>query len=87
MTADILVHPKHVNLGLFEHGYHLVVADNLAFIFGILEVVRFDVFPQLLDHLRSRQLSIYCQSGFRLLQISIDVCIPVFLQQALTVYR
>ena len=45
VMTDFLVHLEHVDLGLFEDGLHLLVAANLSFIAGILEVVSLDVFP------------------------------------------
>jgi hypothetical protein len=32
---------------------HLVIANNLTLVLGVLKVVRFDVLPELLDHLGS----------------------------------
>lgn len=53
MTTDILVHPKHVNPCLFKDCLHLVVANDLTFVVRVLKVICFDVFPELLDDLRS----------------------------------
>lgn len=36
MVADLLVHAEHVNLGLLENCQHLLVADNLSLVAGIL---------------------------------------------------
>jgi hypothetical protein len=56
VVSNILVHPEHVHPGLLEDCLHLFVAYNLAFVLGILKIVCFDVFPELLDNLRSGQL-------------------------------
>lgn len=45
MASDILVHAEHVDLGLLEHGLHLLVAADLALVCGILEIVGLDVLP------------------------------------------
>jgi hypothetical protein len=59
VAADILVHLEHVHLGLLEDCMHLVVAYDLSFVLWVLEIVGFDVFPKLLDHLRPGQLLMY----------------------------
>jgi len=51
-----LVHGEHMNLILFEHQLHLLVAPDLAFIVRVLQVARFDVLPYLLDCLGAREL-------------------------------
>jgi hypothetical protein len=56
MIANLLVHLKHVNSGLFKHSVHLFVAANLALVIGVLQVIAFDVLPKLLDDLWARQL-------------------------------
>lgn len=53
-----LVHGKHVYLILFEYGVHPLVASDLTLIFWDLQVPLFDVLPDFLDHLRSRELAI-----------------------------
>lgn len=58
MATDILVHPKHVNSCLFEDCLHLLVANDLTFVVRVLKVICFDVFPELLDNLRSRELEL-----------------------------
>lgn len=45
MASNILVHPEHVNLGLLEHGHHLLVTADLALVFGILKIIGLDVLP------------------------------------------
>lgn len=56
VVSNILVHPEHVHPGLLEDCQHLFVTYNLALVLGILKIVCFDMFPKLLDHLRSGQL-------------------------------
>lgn len=56
MAANQLVHLEHVDRVLLKHLAHPVVTDNLALVAGILQVVRLDVLPELLDNLGSGQL-------------------------------
>lgn len=56
MASNVLVHTEHIDLGLLEYGHHLLVTADLAFVFGILKVICFDVLPQLLDNLRAGKL-------------------------------
>ena len=56
VAPDQLVHLEHVDLGLLEHGRHLVVAEDLALVLWVLELVALDVFPELLDDLRAGEL-------------------------------
>lgn len=56
MITDFLVHLEHIHLGLLEYRVHPIVADNLSLVARVLQVVAFDVFPQLLYHLGPRQL-------------------------------
>lgn len=56
MAAEQLVHLKHVDAAALKHRVHLVVADNLSLVAGILKLVGLDVFPELFDHLRPGQL-------------------------------
>lgn len=51
-----LVHRKHMNAVRLEYGAQRAVAANLALIVRVLEVVRLDVLPDLLDGLRAREL-------------------------------
>lgn len=51
-----LVHRKHMYLILLENRLHLVIAINLALVGWILQVSRLDMSPNLLNHLRSREL-------------------------------
>ena len=53
MAPEKLVHGEHVDLILLEDGVELVVAENLALVGGVLELVALDVFPELLDDLRA----------------------------------
>ena len=53
MAPEQLVHGEHVYLILLEDGVELVVAQNLALVGGVLELVALDVFPELLDDLRA----------------------------------
>lgn len=56
VVADQLVHLEHVDLVLFEHSLHHVVAKNLALVIRVLEIVGLDMLPQLLDDLRAGKL-------------------------------
>lgn len=56
MVAHKLVHLEHVHLSLLEHSLHLIVTQYLPLVVRVLEVIALDVLPQLLHHLRSRQL-------------------------------
>ena len=56
MIAQDLVHGEHVHSILLEDGTEGVVASNLSLVFGILEVMLFEVGPQSLDRLRPREL-------------------------------
>lgn len=56
MAAEQLVHLKHVDAATLKHGVHLVVADNLSFVTGILKLIGLYMFPELLDHLGPGQL-------------------------------
>lgn len=51
LAAEELVHREHVDGGLLENSLHLVIAAYLALVGGLLQVVRFDMLPQLLDDL------------------------------------
>lgn len=63
MVANQLVHLEHVDRVLLEHFAHSIVTDNLAFVAGVLQIVRLDVFPELLDNLGSGQLDAHDQYG------------------------
>lgn len=63
MVSNVLVHSKHVHLGLLENGLHLFVAQDLALVLGVLKLICFDVFPQLLDHLWARKLDMFALAG------------------------
>lgn len=56
MASNLLVHPEHVDASLLENSLHLLVAENLALVLGVLKIVGLDVFPELLDNLRARKL-------------------------------
>lgn len=56
VAAHQLVHLEHVYFLVLKYGSHLLVAEDLALIIRVLEVLGFDVLPQLLHDLRSRQL-------------------------------
>ena len=47
---------KHRHLRLAKHGQQLGVGVDGAFVGGVLQVVGFDVVPQLLDHLGAQDL-------------------------------
>ena len=55
-------HRKHMDRVGPKDGTHGVVADDLALVFLILKIVRFDVFPYLLHGLGPRQLLIVSAS-------------------------
>lgn len=61
MIANQLVHLEHVDGVLLEDLAHPIVADNLALVAGVLQVVGLDVLPELFDNLRSGQLDIKSQ--------------------------
>jgi hypothetical protein len=56
LRIDDLVHGKHVYFVSLENAAHCIITDNLALIVRVLQVVRFDVLPYLLDGLRAREL-------------------------------
>lgn len=56
MASNFLVHPEHVDASLLEYSLHLLVAQDLALVLGILKIVGLDVLPELLDDLRAREL-------------------------------
>lgn len=45
VVAHELVHLEHVHLCLFKHGIHLVVAEDLSLVAGVLELVGLDMLP------------------------------------------
>ena len=51
---NVFVHLEHVNLRLAKDSHHLLVANDLAFVLGILQIVAFDVLPQSLHDLGTR---------------------------------
>lgn len=53
MVREQFVHGEHVHAVTLEHSLHLLIAQNLALVFGILEVSLFDVCPDFLDSLGS----------------------------------
>lgn len=53
MGSDVLVHLEHGDLGLLEYGVHLGVANNLALVLRILQIIGLDVFPELVNDLKS----------------------------------
>jgi len=57
ILIENLVHGKHMNTIRLEDGAQSVVATNLAFVVRVLEVMFFDVLPDPLDRLRTRELS------------------------------
>lgn len=57
VAPDQLVHLEHVDLGLLEHGRHLFVAEDLALVLWVLQLVALDVLPELLDDLGARELA------------------------------
>lgn len=56
VLTENLRHGKHVDAVLLEDTTHQVVAENVALVCGILQVVLSDVLPHLLDGLGARQL-------------------------------
>lgn len=55
LTKD-LVHRKHVDLVLLEHGSHAVVTTDLALVVGVLQIVGSNIGPYPLDGLRAGEL-------------------------------
>lgn len=53
VCIEDFVHGEHVHTVLLEDGAHGIVAADLALVGRVLEVACFDVFPNLLDSLRS----------------------------------
>lgn len=51
LAPQELVHGKHVDLVLLKDSLQLLVAEDLTLVVGILELVAFDVIPELLDDL------------------------------------
>ncbi len=56
ILAKNLVHGEHMDFVLFEHCPHGLVASDLSFVVGVLEVFGPDVGPYLFDRLRAGQL-------------------------------
>lgn len=56
VASNLLVHPEHVDASLLEYSLHLLVADDLALVLGVLKIVGLDVLPELLNDLRARKL-------------------------------
>lgn len=65
LTQD-LVHGKHVNLVLLENAAHTIIASYLTFVIWILKTICLDIFPYLLDSLRTRKCSFSKQVDQRL---------------------
>lgn len=53
VSGQKLVHGEHMHSVLFEDGVHFVIASNLSFVVGVLQVALFDVGPYLLHCLWS----------------------------------
>lgn len=56
VLIENFVHGKHMNTVRLEYGAKGIVAANLAFVVRVLKVMLFDVLPDLLDRLRTREL-------------------------------
>ena len=56
VLAQDLVHGEHMDFVLFEYCPHGLVASDLSFVVGVLEVFGPDVGPYLFDGLRAGQL-------------------------------
>jgi hypothetical protein len=63
ILIENLVHGKHVHTILFENRPHRVVAANLPLISRVLQVARFDVFPDFLHSLGARELCFVEEGG------------------------
>lgn len=55
MLAQNFVHFKHVNLVNAENSLKIDIAHNLALVFWVLQFVSFNIDPELLYDLRSRE--------------------------------
>src|SRR4051812_15468887 len=55
VLRQVLVHLEHAHLLLAEHRLQLVIRQNLAAVFRVLEIVFLDVVPDLAHHLAARQ--------------------------------
>lgn len=53
LAAQEFVHGEHVYSSLLEYRLQFVIAAYLTLVGRLLQVIRFDVFPQLLDDLRT----------------------------------
>src|ERR1700733_6010450 len=58
MLREVLVHLEHRHLVLAEDLAKLVVGQNFAFVFRVLQVMGLDVFPDLAHHLAAREGSL-----------------------------
>jgi hypothetical protein len=56
LLADEFVHFEHVQPVYAKHLLHRLVAQYLTLVLGVLEIVCFDVVPELLDKLRTGEL-------------------------------
>ncbi len=59
LAAQELVHGEHVDLVLLEDGMQLFVAEDLALVARVLELVALDVVPEFFDHLGAGELRGY----------------------------
>jgi hypothetical protein len=56
LHAQYFVHFEHIYLVAPKHTSQSIVAHDLALVGGVLEVIAFDVFPQMFHNLRPGEL-------------------------------
>lgn len=56
LLTQQLIHGEHLDLLHLEYQLHLLIAHDLSLVGWVLEVVPFDVFPQLFNDLRTGEL-------------------------------
>jgi hypothetical protein len=56
VLSEKLVHREHMHLVLLKNRLHLAIAKDLSLVGRVLQASLFDVSPNLLDDLRSREL-------------------------------
>lgn len=65
ILIENLVHREHVNAVLFKDGTHSIVTSDLPLVCRILEITFFDVLPDFLDRLWTRELGFPEERGER----------------------
>ncbi len=58
MLTQHFIHRKHMDLVLFENTSQSLVASDLSLVFGILEIIRFEIGPESLDSFWTGELLI-----------------------------